>query len=172
MAHFAYTTRQPAPQSRTNRDEAVREAGLDDSIYREPGSQGWKDAWQVTERMILQMRDEVNSKGAKFLVVTLSTGDQVRPNAGARKSLMALLGVTNLFYADFRIKEYCNRNKIDVLTLAPELGSYADQHSEYLHGLGDRLGSGHWNATGHRVAGNLIARHICQSNLKTKTEAR
>lgn len=171
LAHFVYTTRVTVAQARRD-NGAAREAGLDDSIYKEPVSQDWKDAWEVTERLVVQMRDEVESKGAKFLVVTLSAGDQIRPNVAVRKQLMEQLGVKNLFHADFRIKEIGNRNGIDVLTLAPELEAYADQHSEYLHGFGDRLGAGHWNATGHRVAGELIARRLCESNLITKSEIR
>jgi hypothetical protein len=39
--------------------------------------------------------------------------------------------------------------------------AYADAHHAFLHGFPNtRLGTGHWNADGHQVAGELIARKV------------
>src|SRR5215213_7066737 len=61
-----------------------QELGLDNLIYREPTDAVWKEAWRVTEGVITLMRDEVKSRGAKFLVVTLSNGIQVHPDSQGR----------------------------------------------------------------------------------------
>jgi hypothetical protein len=47
-----------------------------------------------------------------------------------------------------------------VITLAPELQAYAEKNGSFLHGFGSNLGNGHWNAVGHRVAGELIAQKL------------
>jgi hypothetical protein len=138
-----------------------QELGLDNLIYQEPPDDVWKDAWRVTEGLIALMRDEVKSRGAKFLVVTLSNGIQVHPDPQTRNAFIKSVGATDLFYPDRRIKALCEREGIAVLTLAPALQAYAEQQKVFLHGFDKNIGNGHWNILGHRIAGELIAQRIC-----------
>ena len=108
------------------------------------------------------MRNEVNSRGAKFLVVTLSNGPQVLPNPELRENFKKRFSISDLFYPDNRVKSFCMRAGISVLTLAPELQEIAQSRNVFLHGFGENLGNGHWNATGQRVAGELIAKKMCE----------
>jgi hypothetical protein len=141
------------------------ELGTDNLVYREPANAQWNDAWSITEKLILEMRDEVNSRGAKFVVVTLSNGPQVLPNPAAREEFQKRFGITDLFYPDERIKSLCQREAIPVITLAPELQEFAQRNNVFLHGFGENIGNGHWNATGQRVAGELISKKICEGAL-------
>ena len=109
----------------------------------------------------MQMRDEVEAKGAKFLVVTGSKGIQVTPDASKRAAYMKHLGLDSLFYSDDRIKMLGEREGFEVLTLAPPLLDYAIRNQVLLHGSGEMLGRGHWNETGHRVAGGLMGEKLC-----------
>jgi len=138
------------------------ELGLDSEVYREPLNPDWNDAWRVTEGLIVQMRDEVRAKGAKFLVVTGSMGIQVDPDTAARQEYMNRLGVQTLFYPDQRIKALGEKEGFDVLGLAPLLEDYATRNKVFLHGDGDAKGKGHWNEIGHRLAGELIAQELCK----------
>jgi hypothetical protein len=52
-----------------------------------------------------------------------------------------------------------------VISLAPQLSSYADQHKAFLHGFGANIGNGHWNQLGHRVAAELISQKLCSGLL-------
>ncbi|HEX8706990.1 MAG TPA: SGNH/GDSL hydrolase family protein [Pyrinomonadaceae bacterium] len=138
------------------------EVGIDNLIYREPGDAVWADAWRVTEGLILLMRDEARSRGASFLVVTLSNGIQVHPDRATRQQFAERLGIADLFYPDMRIRSLCQRNEIPVLTLAPALQAYAEQNGVFLHGFGKDIGNGHWNIAGHQLAGELIAGRLCE----------
>lgn len=151
-------TAQPMPQQ----DAPTDELGAANMIYREPADDTWRDAWRVTEKLIVTMRDETQARGAKFFVVTLSNGIQVYPNAGAREAFARRLGVADLFYAERRFKSLGEQEGFPVLNLAPELQTYADEHKVFLHGFGREIGNGHWNETGHRVAGEMLARKICE----------
>lgn len=146
-----------------NADPAAHEAqpGENLQIYREPGDAVWEDAYRITEKLILVIRDEVQAKGAKFLVVTLSNGIQVNPDHSAREKFMQTFRVEDLFYPDHRIKLLGERENFGVLNLAPSLQSFAERNNVYLHGFGQTLGRGHWNADGHRVAGEMIAQRVC-----------
>jgi hypothetical protein len=164
------TKRSPAtetahPGQKLDLFSRAEELGTDNLIYLEPDNAVWNDAWRVTEGLILEMRDEVTAGGAEFALVTLSNGPQVQPNPDSRETFKKWFGITDLFYPDNRIKSFCMRERIPVLTLAPELQEFAERNKTFLHGFGQDVGNGHWNATGHRVAGELIAKKICEGHL-------
>ena len=140
---------------------ASEELGIDNLIYREPADQTWNEAWRVTEGLIVQMRDEVNSRGARFVVVTLTNGIQVFPDANARRVFLQRVGASDLFYPDQRIRNLCDREAIAVITLAPPMQEYADHNRVFLHGFGDNPGNGHWNQLGQRTAAELITQKLC-----------
>lgn len=152
---------EPHPDSDTRNAAASEELGIDNLIYRQPGDQVWNEAWQVTEGLIRQMRDEVKMRGARFLVVTLSNGIQVYPDANVRQIFVQRAGASDLFYPDNRLRSFCDREKIPVVTLAPQLRDYAEQNKVFLHGFGANVGNGHWNQLGHRVAAQLITEKLC-----------
>ncbi|HEX8722029.1 MAG TPA: SGNH/GDSL hydrolase family protein [Pyrinomonadaceae bacterium] len=144
--------------------QAIPRTDLANMIYLEPSDDRWREAWRLTERLLLEMRGEVEAHGAKFFVVTASNGIQVYPEAAARAAFLARLGPgADIFYPERRLAEFGRREGLTVFTLAPELQAYADEHKVFLHGWPGDLGNGHWNERGHRVAGELLARKLCES---------
>lgn len=145
--------------------QGVEGEGLFIEIYREPADKAWKEAWKVTEAVLLEMRDEIAQKGAKFYVVVLSNNIQVDPRADVRNQVAAYPGIEDVFYPDRRIGRFCQAHGIPVLLLAPYFQEYAAKHKVYLHGFRtlfrNTLGSGHWNQQGHRLAGQTIAQWLC-----------
>ncbi|HEY3306294.1 MAG TPA: SGNH/GDSL hydrolase family protein [Candidatus Binatia bacterium] len=146
------------------------EVGLQDSVYLEPTSSLWREAWRVTEGLIDLMRSEVRQKGADFLLVTLSNGIQVHPDPSVRRSYMDRLGAADLFYPDLRIAALGRREGFSVLTLAPEFQAYAEKHQAFLHGFGNNPGAGHWNRDGHRLAGKAISEKVCEQTSRDNVE--
>ncbi|MGH9968960.1 MAG: SGNH/GDSL hydrolase family protein [Pyrinomonadaceae bacterium] len=144
------------------------EPGLDNEVFRDLVSGDWNDAWRVTEGLILEMRDEVQAKRAKFLVVTGSMGIQVYPDAEARQEYMERMGIRSLFSPDYRIKSLGEREGFRVLNLAPLLQDYASRQRAFLHGAGNPKGLGHWNELGHQLAGELIAQEVCTGSFEEK----
>ncbi len=162
-------TTPPTPQGQPAQTEELLsradELGVDNLIYLEPGNVEWNEAWRVTEGLIATMRDEVRTRGAQFVVVTLSNGVQVVPNPQVREAFMKRLGIVDIFYPDNRIKTFCGRESIPVITLAPDLQRLAEGNNSFLHGFGANIGNGHWNPVGHRAAGELIAKKLCEEVL-------
>lgn len=138
------------------------EPGLENAVYKQPNDPVWNDAWRVTEGLIAQMRDEATSKNARLVVVTLSHGIQVYPDPQVRQRFMDRYGVADLFYPDHQFEKICERQHVPAIILGPRLQEYADRNKASLHGFGSDLGNGHWNQTGHRVAGELIAGGLCE----------
>jgi hypothetical protein len=139
----------------------VGDIGIDNLVYREPIDATWQEAWRVTEALIVEMSDEVGRRGARFVVTTVSSGPQVLPDPAARESFARRFGATDLFYPDLRVRAVGQHHGFTVFNLAPELQTYAEQRRLYLHGFGADIGNGHWNADGHRAAGELLAQKLC-----------
>jgi hypothetical protein len=131
--------------------------GLYDTIYREPTEEVWKEAWRVTEGVLLLLRDEVVGTGARFMVVVLTNDMQVQPLPATRAEFARRLGVVDLFYPDRRVEEMCQRARIPILLLAPSFQEYATRNQVFLHGFRGSLGFDHWNQKGHRLAGQRLA---------------
>jgi len=137
------------------------EAGLDNAIYQRPQNSEWEVAWAVTERLILAMRETSAAAGAEFVVVTLTNPIQVEIEDSIREEFMQRLGINDLDYADRRIRELGLRSGLSVINLSKTLHAYAQEHNVQLHGFENSgLGHGHWNAAGHRIAGQIIAREL------------
>jgi len=137
------------------------EPGIPNEVYQRPTADSWQEAWRVTEALLLQMRDEVVQRGAQFVIVVLTIGRQVNPDPAVRAQFAKALGVKDLFYSDHRVERFCQSHGIPVLILAPYFQEYATQHHVFLHGFKDKLGEGHWNQRGHRLAGQTMAKWLC-----------
>lgn len=163
VLQLARQVRAHAATRRTPAGDGI-EVGLD-PVYVPPADQAWREAWEITERVLAMMHDEVRQRGARFWVVTLSNGIQVHPDRTLRATLQERWKVEHLFYADQRIEELGRRQGFPVISLAPEFQQHAERNQVYLHGFAKtRLGTGHWNSAGHRLAGQIIARRMCASS--------
>ena len=148
----------PAPQ-----DGRPLEPGVDTRVYRAPRDPDWEMAWRVTEALLADMHEDVRKRGARFVVVTLTTGAQVHPDPWFRGFFQLGLGVDDLFYADDRIRAVGERVGFPVINLAPDMQEYATEHQAFLHGFANStLGVGHWNASGHALAAQLISDGLCR----------
>jgi lysophospholipase L1-like esterase len=140
----------------------LNEPGLDENVFREPVEPAWREAWDITERLLLTAAAETRDRGARFLLVVLSTPGAVYPNAQIRARDAESLGVKSLFYPEERLQRLGAQQGMDVLALAPEMQRRVDAARTYLHGFPKtREGFGHWNETGHTLAAELIAEHLC-----------
>jgi hypothetical protein len=136
------------------------ERAINYNIYKPPADQAWRDAWDVTDALIEQIHEEAVAHHALFLAMTLDTGIQVWPDPAVRERFMHWQHISDLFYPDEQIEALGRRDGFAVLALAPQLQQYADAHHVFLHGF-KNPGFGHWNAEGHRVAGELMAARLC-----------
>jgi lysophospholipase L1-like esterase len=162
-AYFAKDRIEMASAARPSPSNAApSEAGLDDAVFAEPKTPAWRDAWAVTEQIFERFNQEVRASGAKLIVVSLSSGIQVHPDAEVRKRFQSSNQLGDVFYADRRIESIANRLHIESIALAPELQRIAERDKVFLHGFANtRLGSGHWNEAGHSAAAALVADKLC-----------
>jgi len=151
------------------------EPGLSAGVYAPPRTPEWQQAWNITERLIEEMRSLTAQSATRFLLVTLSSGIQVDADVKRSSEMAERFGVTDLFYADDRLHAFAAQRGIEVLSLARPLAEYTRRNKVFLHGFPDTtrrlgmnmnvLGSGHWNERGHQAAGEMIARYLCRPRL-------
>jgi hypothetical protein len=152
----------PADGQQQQPQPAIARSDLANMVYVEPHDEGWREAWRLTERLLVEMRREVEARGARFVVATGSNPIQVYPDPAARAAFLARLGPgADLLYPDRRFEEFGRREGLTVFGLAPELQTYADRERVFLHGWEGDLGNGHWNEQGHRLAGELLTQKLC-----------
>lgn len=153
----------------SNASHTTAELGVNDLeelIYSPPTDPGMKEAWHVTEGLLLLMRDEVHSHGAELWMATLANRSQVNPDPKQRQAFMKRLGIHTPFYPDQRLQEFAQQAGIPTITLAPAMSSFAEAHHMFLNGGHNFLGEGHWNEDGHELAGELISSELCAHSEK------
>ncbi|MDX1963574.1 MAG: hypothetical protein SFX18_10500 [Pirellulales bacterium] len=144
--------------------QSATEAGLYDGVYRDPGHDPrWQQAWRITELGLRELNREVQSTGAKFMVVTLSTSLQASPDQARQTTALARLGVADLYAPDRHIGSYCDELGISRLTLAPQLHNIAKKLGQPLHGTAANPDLGHWNQAGHAAVAELISPWLLQN---------
>jgi hypothetical protein len=142
---------------------AAREAGLSASVYRAPATLKWQAAWEVTERLIRQMRDEVEDHGARFVLAPLPVGAQVNPDPAHRAREARRLGAHDLLYPERRLRRFAGANGIGAVPLVEPLQRLAEKTGVFFHGFpSGEYGAGHINANGHRKIGELLADSLCR----------
>jgi hypothetical protein len=138
------------------------EAGISDQALAPPASAEWQEAWRVTESLLEAMHDESRARGARFLVTVVPGGAAVLPDPARLVSYASQLGATDFLYPERRVAALGKARGFEVVPLTAPMRAHAERTGEYLHGFANtRLGYGHWNAAGHRVAADLLAQHLC-----------
>lgn len=149
-----------APET-AQKDGASRELELNEYAYLPPETPAWKEAWQITEQLLLAINDESRKIGAKLLVVVMPNDDQMHPDPARRQQFADHLKIDSLEYPNQRIMSFCREHEIPALDLLPPMRTYGEEHGVYLHGFENTaMGRGHWNPAGHRLGAELIAAKI------------
>lgn len=135
-----------------------RKPKIVDAVFSPPQTKEWSEAWNITEKLILTINDEVRDRSKEFFMLIIPEPIQVHPKSEVRNAFIEELGLENLFYPEIRLASLAKSNAIPFLSLTTELLSYGESNGVYLHGFeSSNLGSGHWNEVGHQVVSNLLA---------------
>ena len=148
-------------ETENNSEDVLQYLDFTPELYKNTAP-NWQEAWNITEELIKLIQQETKSINSDLLVVTLSNPAQVYPDAAYREQYFQQAAVKDPFYPDKRVVNLGKQQGFKVLTLAPSFQAYADKNNTFLHGFDNTvMGSGHWNESGHQLAGEMITKKIC-----------
>lgn len=132
--------------------------GLDEfsdlNVYLPAPTPHWKEAWEITEKLVLMFAHEVERRGASFVLLTLSNAEQI--HLELQRALEQKHGLPFDFeYPDRRLQKLAEGLRISYLGLMPAFRDHHQRTGTYLHGFGSVI-EGHWNEEGHALAAQEI----------------
>jgi lysophospholipase L1-like esterase len=120
------------------------------------------EAWQVTERLILEIDEEVRARRARLLLMLMPTEHQIHPDPTVRDAYRARFHIESLEYADDRVAAHAHRHGIPVLRLSAPLIDEAGRTGAYMAGFANTgPNEGHLNERGHAVVARELVAGIC-----------
>ncbi len=125
-------------------------------IYAPVYPKKWLDAWEITEKIILELKKVVELSGGKLVVVIATNPEQV--HASMREYWVSKFPVIKDKPLDLGkpqrvLVDFCKSNRIAVLDLLPFFLEDVRKNHRYLHMPKEK---GHWSIAGHRLASDLI----------------
>jgi hypothetical protein len=125
-------------------------------VYQSSPEEEFEAAWALTEAIILRLRDEVEQRGARLVVVLIAAPEQVYPEdweqtVAANPTLQAL--TWDLEAPNRRLNDFLAEAGIPYLDLLPVFRTVASEpDAPRLHFRHDQ----HWTEAGHRLAAETI----------------
>lgn len=139
------------------------EISIDTYVYGVPYTKPWADAWKATLELIKMMKHELDERGAKLLVVTITDSD-AQIDGSLQKQLDGLK-VGNLQWDAERpvkiLDKFCRQQGIEFLPLLYGFRQEYRKTHEKFHFVGD----GHWTARSHELSASLLYDKIRKDGL-------
>jgi hypothetical protein len=131
--------------------------GVSAGIYAQPPSGAWKDAWAVSEALLLEFDRLCKQSAAKFVVAVMPNPIQVTNDAAAQSRVCRELGVADLRYPDRRIEGFARAKGIHCIPLIEPFIKHIHDHGDdvYIPNPGSPVL--HWTPAGHVLAARCIA---------------
>ncbi len=136
-----------------------------DSYIRETNySSDWKEAWNITEALIMKINTESKENGGQFLLISIPDRAQVHKEYW-NENLNTYPEMKNLEWdldkPEKILRKFSEDNNIIYLQLLQPFRDHVNRTNEKLYGHHD----GHWNAKGHYLAAELIFDKIIKEEL-------
>jgi len=130
-------------------------------VLHTEGSQRFQELWQLTEALLLELRDDAASVGSRFVIFHVPFRASIYHDEW--EGMERQYGMEGEKWkpeqAGIVLEEICERNGLDCLNPTEHFRKEAEKVSNE----GERLYlvvDGHWNASGHRFAGERLADFI------------
>lgn len=122
-------------------------------VFREPGSSEWKEAWQITEDVILRFNDEVNKNGQTFTIVIVADSLQIFHDKDKKMKQY------DFKYPNNRLMNFCTRERIRCLNSLPFFLDYKDKKNLQFPFFSWK-DDGHYASLGNRIMAKFLLQHL------------
>jgi hypothetical protein len=134
-------------------------------VWEKESNETVRDSWEITEAMILKLREEVESVGSEFLVFYIPFEGSIYQEEWVKLKRVYNLSDENWTpdQAVILLKDICTRHNIDLINPTEVFKDYAREiekkKKRRLYDFHDH----HWNAEGNKLVGEILKEYI---NLK------
>jgi lysophospholipase L1-like esterase len=132
----------------------------------DPLDEEWRQAWQVTGKVLGMMRDTVTADGARFMVLAWPFECDIDQDCEQRliKQYGRIPPSFKPFKPEQRLKEIADTGNIALDFLAPYMQAYRDQHHLQWPYFGFTCDP-HYTALGHEVAAEAVIQRLEEHQL-------
>jgi len=137
---------------------------LDARLFADDYPESWQNAWGVTKRLILELRDEVRESGAELFVVMIPTRFQVHEQYWAERvenSDAMNDGEWNLDKPNVILAEFLADNGVPYVDLLRPFRERSSATGREYYIADD----GHWNRDGHALSVEFIVGELADAGL-------
>ncbi len=149
---------------------ARTEQNVDVALFAPPKEQIFKDAWDGTDKIIVDLKNEVEADHAKFLLVGFPSMYHMLPDPRAaleKEYHVPAPADFDVDYPENHLDALSKKNGIEFLSLTPAFRAYRDAHHltfPYFSFAHD----GHWGALGHDLAAKTMDAEMIKRGLIPK----
>lgn len=133
---------------------------IDYHIYDRSYSIDFSKAWDITKKLILESKKEVEQSGAKYVLVTLTNNEQVNKDVldGLFKTYPKMKDANlDLEKPDQQIQDLCQDQNLDCLFMLPFFKDYIQKNpTARTHNFYE----GHWNKIGTNLAAEFLLNEV------------
>lgn|GEM_PF-976234 len=116
----------------------------------------WRDAWLVTKRLILAIRDMARTNGAQFVLFTVPMKMQVDDALRRKVERLHPNLKFDMDKINRELDRFCHDEHLRCLDLLPPFRkAYVEGRRPLYHTFDD-----HWNTQGHELAATLVADYL------------
>lgn len=130
-------------------------------MYAQTWNDVWEDAWKITQQVLVQFAHDLAEQKITFLIVAIP--DHIQVNPAIQQEALALHQAMQQHQWNWEkpnqlLREFCQGQGIPLIDLFPQFQSTITQNGPPLYYHDD----GHWNADGHHLAAEIIARQLIE----------
>jgi len=118
-------------------------------------------AWDITKRLLLRLEERVERSGGKFIISYVPERASIYPQewAATKRKYGLSDQEWSIEQVGIDLEQFCRQHSIPFVDPTRRFREAADE----LHSSGESLycvTEGHWNVSGHRLVGEILAQYI------------
>jgi len=125
------------------------------------------NSWELLESLLLKISKDLEINNSELITLIVSRAEIVDYEEEYVKEMAKKNNISNIFYPEDRLENFGKQNNIPIISISrymSDLNWSKNNEITKFHGFNssDSLGTGHWNENGHKFAGEIIGKKICQ----------
>ena len=135
-------------------------------VFRSEPEPVWEEAWEITEKLILELKKAVEADGGIFILSILTGPDEVDPTSMDRlkKKYENLPGDLDFNYPTNRLIKFVRSKNIHTVPLLSVFVLYRNNYYLKAPFFSYRC-NGHWNPLGHYLAATSLVRYLSENGM-------